>query len=216
MVRAHLKALGVEEVANVLTHGLGLVLSIAGFIFLVVLAFWNADVWHITSCIVYGLSLVTLYGASTAYHSAIAPHRKNFLRMMDHCGIYFLIAGSYTPFLLLVLRDGIGFGMLAVVWAIAIFGITMSLIFRERVKNLGIVLYLALGWLGVIAIQPMYAALGLTPMLLIGAGGISYTAGMIFFGWKRIRHHHAIFHIFVLVGSVLHYIAIAGYIVPRT
>jgi hemolysin III len=215
MVRAHLRELGVEEVANVLTHGLGLLMSIVGFVVLLILAFLNGDIWHITSCVVYGVSLVTLYAASTAYHSAISPKRKNFLRMMDHCGIYFLIAGSYTPFLLLVLRDGIGFKMMAVVSAIAIFGITMSLIFRERVKNLGIFLYLALGWLGLIAAPPMYAVLGLTPMLLILAGGLSYTAGMIFFGWKSIRHHHAIFHLFVLGGSVLHYIAIAGYIVPR-
>lgn len=207
--------LSVEEVANTITHGAGLVLSVIGFIVLLALAVLNGDVWHITSSIVYGASLVVLYAASTFYHSSTTPHRKSFFQLLDHCCIYVLIAGSYTPFLLVVVRTGFGMGMLAFVWAIALFGIVMKVMYRERLKALGIVLYLAMGWLALAVMQPMYEALGLTPMALIVAGGLSYTGGMIFFGWKSIRHHHAIFHVFVLVGSILHYIAIAGYIVPR-
>ena len=212
---SHFAELSVEELANVITHGAGLVLSVIGFIVLLALAVSNGDVWNITGTIVYGTSLVILYAASTLYHSAITPHRKSLLQMLDHCCIYLLIAGSYTPFLLIVLRDGIGPGMLAVVWAIALFGIVFKLIFRQRFKALGIVLYLAMGWLGLFLAGPMYSALGLTPLLFIMAGGLSYTAGMIFFGWKTIKHHHAIFHVFVLGGSILHYIVIAGYIVSR-
>lgn len=197
-----------------LTHGLGLVLSIIGFFVLALLAILNGDVWHIVGTAVYGTSLVVLYAASTFYHSTITPHRKSFLQLVDHCCIYLLIAGSYTPFLLIVVRGQFGFGMLAVVWTIAAFGILMKVLFRGRFKALGIVLYLAMGWLGVVVAPPMYLALGLTPLLLIMAGGLSYTAGMIFFGWKSIRHHHAIFHIFVLVGSILHYAVIAIYVVP--
>src|SRR5438067_672614 len=123
MVRAHLRQLGVEEVANTLTHGLGLILSIVGFVFLASLAVVNGDRWHVASSVVYGLSLIILYSASTFYHSTITPHRKSALQMVDHCCIYLLIAGSYTPFLLVVLRGEFGFGLLAIVWAIAVFGI---------------------------------------------------------------------------------------------
>jgi hemolysin III len=215
MVRAHFKAMGIEEVANTLTHGFGLVLSVIGFAFLAVLAVLHGDKWHIASVAVYGSSLVILYAASTFYHSTITPDRKSTLQLVDHCCIYLLIAGSYTPFLLIVLRTGIGFAMLALVWSIALFGIVMKIAFRQRFKALGIVLYLALGWLGLLTAQPMYAALGLFPLLLILAGDLSYTAGMIFFGWKRLRHHHAIFHVFVLAGSVFHYVTIAFYVLPQ-
>jgi hemolysin III len=207
--------LSVEELANTITHGAGLVLSIVGFAVLLLLAILNGDAWHITSSIVYGTSLVVLYAASTLYHSSTTPHRKSFLQLLDHCCIYVLIAGSYTPFLLVVVRNGFGMGMLAFVWAIAVFGIMMKVMYRDRLKALGIVLYLAMGWLALAVVQPMYSALGLTPMILIVAGGLSYTAGMIFFGWKSIKHHHAIFHVFVLGGSILHYIVIAAYIVGR-
>jgi hemolysin III len=207
-----LKLLSVEEVANSLTHGFGLILSIAGLVFLVVLAALKGDGWHLASSIVYGASLVILYAASTVYHTTVDPVRKKRLQVIDHCCIYLLIAGSYTPFALVVLRDGLGFGLLAIVWAAAFFGIAMKLIFRGRFSALGIVLYLIMGWIGVIAVQPLYLALGAGPLKLIVAGGISYTMGMIFFGWHGLRHHHAIFHVFVLAGSILHFFAVAFYV----
>lgn len=212
MITAHLKQLSVEEVANTLTHGAGLLLSIVGFAVLATLAIIYGDGWHIASSIVYGASLVILYAASTFYHSAVTPHRKSFLQLVDHCCIYLLIAGSYTPFLLMVMRDSFGLGLLALVWAIAAFGIAMKVIFRERFNAVGIAMYLIMGWLGVVAVQPLYFALGLMPLILVIAGGISYTLGMIFFGWKSLKHHHAIFHVFVLAGSIIHFIAIAGYV----
>lgn len=212
MISARLKSLSVEELANTLTHGFGLILSIAGFIVLTALALINGDVWHVASSIIYGSSLVILYAASTVYHTATDLVWKRRLQILDHCCIYLLIAGSYTPFILVLLRNELGAGILAIVWAAAIFGITMKLIFRSRFSAIGIALYLVMGWIGVIAVQPLYLALGAAPLVLIIAGGLSYTAGMIFFGWHGLRHHHAIFHVFVLAGSILHFIAVAFYV----
>jgi hemolysin III len=212
MIRARLQLLSVEEVANSLTHGFGLILSLAGFVFLVALALFKGDGWHLASSIIYGSSLVILYAASTIYHTATDPVMKKRLRILDHCCIYILIAGSYTPFILIALRDGFGFGLLAVVWTTAAVGIAIKIIFRERFSAVGIVLYLLMGWLGVVAAPPLYAALGTAPLALVAAGGLSYTAGMIFFGWHSIKHNHAIFHVFVLGGSILHFIAIARYV----
>lgn len=214
MIRAHFRELAIEEVANATTHGLGLLLSIIGFVVLAVLAFVNGDRWHIASSLVYGISLVTLYAASTAYHTAITAHRKSFLQLVDHCCIYLLIAGTYTPFLLVVLRGGFGFAMLATVWAMALLGIGLKVMYRGHLKAVGIAMYLLMGWIGIVAVQPLYVAMGLVPLLLVVSGGISYSLGMIFFGWHRIRHNHAIFHVFVLVGSILHYVAIVLYVVP--
>jgi hemolysin III len=212
MITAKLRSLSVEELANSLTHGFGLILSIAGLIFLTTLAVINGDGWHIASSVIYGSSLVILYAASTIYHTATDPKWKKRLQVLDHCCIYLLIAGSYTPFILIILRNQLGAGILTVVWATAAFGIAMKLIFRSRFSAIGIALYLVMGWIGVIAVQPLYLALGATPLALVIAGGLSYTAGMIFFGWHGLRHHHAIFHVFVLAGSILHFVAVAFYV----
>ena len=212
MIRTRLQLLSVEEVANSLTHGFGFILSLAGFVFLLVLALFKGDGWHLASSIIYGSSLVVLYAASTVYHTATDPVMKMRLQILDHCCIYLLIAGSYTPFILIELRDGFGFVLLAVVWTTAAVGIAMKIIFRARFKAVGIVLYLLMGWLGVVAAPPLYTALGMTPLALVAAGGLSYTAGMIFFGWHSIKHNHAIFHVFVLGGSILHFIAVARYV----
>jgi hemolysin III len=212
MMLTRLRSLSVEELANTLTHGFGLILSIAGFVFLTVMAVVKNDGWHIASSIIYGSSLVILYAASTIYHTATDLKWKKRLQVLDHCCIYLLIAGSYTPFILIILRNQLGAGILTVVWAAAIFGIAMKLIFRTRFSAIGIALYLIMGWIGVIAVQPLYLALGAAPMALVIAGGVSYTAGMIFFGWHGLRHHHAIFHLFVLGGSILHFVAVAFYV----
>lgn len=206
--------LSVEEIANSLTHGFGLVLSLAGFAFLVTLAALNGDRWHIASSIVYGASLVVLYAASTCYHGTTIPKLKQRLQVVDHCCIYLLIAGSYTPFALVVLGGAFGTGLLAFVWAFALFGIAMKLIFRGRYNAAGVVSYLAMGWVGIIAVQPLYLALGAVPLALILAGGLSYSLGVIFFGWHSIRHHHAIWHVFVLGGSIFHFLAVAIYVIP--
>jgi hemolysin III len=214
MVKARLKELTIEEFANTITHGFGLVLSIAAFVFLVVLACVKGDFWHITSSVLYGLSLVVLYAASTFYHSAVSPEQKRRLQIVDHCCIYVLIAGSYTPFTLIVLRDGIGQNLFIFVWAFAIFGIVSKLFFGKRFPIISVMSYLVMGWIGLVAVEPLFAALGFAPIALVVAGGLAYTVGVIFFAWKSIKHHHAIWHIFVLMGSIFHFLAIAIYVIP--
>jgi hemolysin III len=214
MVKRRLEKLSVEEAANSLTHGFGLVLSLIGFVILVTLASLNGSIWHVASAVVYGLSLIVLYAASTFYHSAITPRAKANLQLVDHCCIYLLIAGSYTPFALIVLRDGIGFGLLAFAWIFAAVGIITKVVFEIRSGFISATIYLIMGWVGIIAMEPLYTAVGIVPLILAALGGLSYTLGIIFFGWKRIKHHHAIWHLFVLGGSVCHFIAIAGYVIP--
>ena len=214
MVAARFRELSIEEVANTLTHGFGLILSLAGFVFLTAMTAMKGDGWHVACALIYSLSLVTLYGASTLYHYAISETAKKKLQLIDHCCIYLLIAGSYTPFTMIVLRDGIGPYLFIFAWVAAAIGIMMKIFFVIRSGPLSAVTYLLMGWIGVIAVQPLYNAIGLIPIALIVAGGVSYSIGTIFFGWHSIKHHHAIWHMFVLGGSVLHFFAIAFYIVP--
>jgi hemolysin III len=214
MVKARLKELTVEEFANTLTHGFGLLLSVAGFIFLVAFAGIKGDFWYILSAVLYGLSLVILYAASTVYHSAVSPEQKRRLQIVDHCCIYILIAGSYTPFTLIVLREGIGQNLFIFVWAFALLGIASKLIFGKRFPVLSVASYVVMGWIGIIAVKPLFAALGLEAVALVVAGGIAYSIGVVFFAWESIRHHHAIWHVFVLLGSIFHFLAIAIYVIP--
>ena len=214
MLKTKLERLSVEEIANTVTHGFGLFLSIVGFVFLVVMASVRGDAWHIASSIVYGLSLVVLYAASTFYHGATSPGLKQVLQIVDHCCIYLLIAGSYTPFTLIVLRGNLGYGLFFFAWAFAFAGILLKVLFGKRFPAVSVISYLLMGWIGVFAVQPLLAALGFVPIILVVAGGMSYSLGVIFFAWKRIQHHHAIWHVFVLAGSIFHYLAIAIYVVP--
>lgn len=209
-----LKQLSAEEFANTITHGFGLVLSIVGFAVLLVLAGLRGDTISIVGCAIYGLSLVILYAASTMYHSAIAPELKEILRVLDHCGIYLLIAGSYTPFGLIVLDGPLGQRLLIAIWGFAIIGILLKLFLRDRFIALSVVSYVVMGWLGVFAIQPLFEAIGIMPILLVVAGGAAYSLGVIFFAWRRLPHNHAIFHVFVLAGSILHYAAVVLYVIP--
>lgn len=211
-----LKESPIEEVANTITHGFGLLLSVVGFAFLVVMASLHGDFWHVASSLVYGLSLVTLYAASTFYHGATEPKFKKTLQIIDHCCIYLLIAGTYTPFTLVVLRGGLGESLFAFVWLFAIVCILLKIFFGNRFIVVFVLSYLVMGWIGIVAIQPLFAALGFAPIALVIAGGLAYTLGVIFFGWKRFRHHHAIWHIFVLLGSIFHFLAIAIYVIPYT
>lgn len=215
MLRAKLHYLSVEEFANTITHGFGLVLSIAGFFTLVVLASFRGNPVLIAGVVVYGLSLVVLYAASTIYHSTNSSKLKKHLQIVDHCCIYFLIAGSYTPFGLVIAGDSFGRGLLAAIWGFAIVGILVKLLIGARFPAINVISYLVMGWLGIFAVQPLFNVLGIMPVILAFAGGIAYTLGVIFFPWKSIRHHHAIFHVFVLIGSIIHYAAVVLYVVPH-
>ena len=214
MLRNHLKSLTIEELANTLTHGFGLVLSLFGFVLLVYLASIYGDFWHIFSCLIYGLSLVALYTASTLYHGAISPKAKERLQLIDHCGIYLLIAGTYTPFTLIVLRGNFGSGLFAFVWIFALIGIGLKIFLHQRIPAASVISYLVMGWIGIIAVQPVYQILGPAPLILVIAGGLAYTLGVIFFSWSTLKHHHAVWHLFVLAGSIFHFLAISIYVVP--
>jgi hemolysin III len=214
MIKRKLNELSVEEFANTLTHGAGLVLSVFGFFVLAILAGLGGDPWYIFGSVVYGASLVILYAASTLYHGATSPKLKKRLQIVDHCCIYLLIAGSYTPFGLVILGGQLGQILLAGIWAFAVVGIILKLIFGDRYPALSVTSYVIMGWLGVFAVQPLFNALGMMPVALAIAGGIAYSLGVVFFPWKSIRHHHAIFHVFVLAGSIFHYAAVLLYVVP--
>lgn len=212
--RTILKELSVEEFANTVTHGFGLALSIAGFVALLILAGLRGHPLVIAGCVIYGLSLIILYAASTIYHGATSLNLKHKLRLVDHCCIYLLIAGSYTPFGIIILDGTRGQGLLALIWTFAVGGIVAKLLLQHRFPAVSVGSYVVMGWLGVFAVQPMLDTLGTKAVMLAVAGGLSYTIGVVFFAWPRIRHHHAIFHVFVLAGSIFHYAAVVLYVVP--
>ncbi len=197
-----------EEIANSLTHGLGILLSIAGLIVMILMAAHRGDMWQIVSFSIFGSSLIVLYLASTLYHSIAQPAAKRFLKVFDHSAIYVLIAGSYTPFVLVTLRGPWGWSIFGVVWGLAIAGILMKCLFIGRFHNASVILYLLMGWLCVVASKPMLAGLSRLSILLLVFGGLSYTLGVVFYKWHKLPYNHAIWHLFVLGGSAFHYFSI--------
>jgi len=201
-----------EELANATTHGVGLVLSVIGWIGLLVLAGLTGDGWDLAASAVFGGSLVFLYASSTAYHSVRTARLKRRMRVLDHVAIFLLIAGTYTPFTTLLMRDGWGWTLLAGVWGLALAGLLFKLFSKHRYHPAATSLYLLMGWLGVLFVDPVSAALPIGGLLLVGAGGLAYTVGVVFYGWHSLRYSHAIWHVFVLVGSLCHYFAVALYV----
>ena len=197
-----------EEIANSVTHGVGLVLSIAGFAVLLALAVLRGTAWDIVACSVYGVSLVCLYAASTLYHVALSPRWKRGLKVLDHSAIYLLIAGTYTPFLLLNLRGAWGWSLFGVIWGLAFAGILFKLWFVNHFAHVSTGVYVAMGWLVVIAAKPVLAHVPLATLAWLVAGGVLYSLGVVFYAWKRLPYSHAVWHLFVLGGSVCHYFAV--------
>ena len=204
-----------EEIANSITHGVGLLLATAGMVVLVVLAALKGDAWHIVSCSVYGSTLVFMYAASTVYHSVQHPRWKHALRIIDHSAIYLLIAGTYTPFTLVNMRGGWGWSLFGVAWGLCLFGIVWKALFIRRFQIIGVLTYVAMGWMVIVATKPLFERVPAGGIALLLAGGVAYTAGLFFFAHKRIPHHHAIWHVFVMIGSVCHYVAVLLYVLPR-
>ncbi len=203
-----------EEIANVTTHMVGAALGIAGLSVLVVGASRHGDIWRIVSFSIYGLTLVLLYLASAFYHGARSPRVKQLLRLFDHAAIYLLIAGTYTPFTLVSLRGPLGWTIFCLIWALAIAGVILKVFHFERVHFLSTALYLVMGWLVVIAVRPVIDAVSLRGLLWLGAGGLAYTFGVIFYVWHRLPYAHTVWHLFVLAGSVFHFFAICFYGLP--
>jgi hemolysin III len=168
----------------------------------------NGDAWSITAMAIFGATLILLYGASTLYHAIPVPTWKPLLRKLDHASIFLLIAGTYTPFTLVNLRGPWGWSLFGVVWGVALAGVVLKFFFAGRFRLVSTAAYVLLGWLVVIAVKPMLASVPPTALWLLLAGGLSYTGGAVFYLWRRLPYHHAIWHVFVLGGSVCHYLAV--------
>lgn len=203
-----------EEIANSIIHGIGILLAIGGLGVLTTYASIFGDVWHVTSCSIFGATLVILYTSSTLYHSIQIPKAKDILRIIDHSAIFLLIAGTYTPFLLVNLRGPWGWSLFGVIWGIAIFGIAFQAFLINKWKLLSVALYVAMGWAIITVIKPLIASLEMGGLVLLVLGGLIYTLGLIFYSWENMPYNHAIWHVFVLVGSTLHYFAVLFYVVP--
>ncbi len=203
-----------EEMANTITHAVGIVLSLAALVILVFYASSQGDKWKIVSFSIYGTSLLVLYTASTLYHSFTAPKIKAYLKIFDHSAIYLLIAGTYTPFMLVLLRESIGWTVFAVIWFLAFLGVCFKLFFAHRFKILSTVIYLLMGWLIVFAFKPMLQYVPEGGLYWLLAGGLSYSLGVIFYLWKKMPYNHAVWHLFVLGGSICHFFAVLLYVLP--
>ncbi len=204
-----------EEMANAISHGLGILLGVIALVLLVVKSLnAGSDTLTLVSMSLYGASIIVLFTASTLYHSIAYPAAKRWLKTLDHCAIYLLIAGSYTPFMLVTLRTPLAIGLMAVIWAIALFGIIMKLFFVYRFKKLSLVTYLAMGWLSLIVIYQLAVNLELGGLILLAVGGVIYSLGVIFYVWHKLPYNHAIWHLFVLAGCACHFLAIYLYVEP--
>lgn len=203
-----------EEIANAITHGLGVLASIAGGAVLITLAALSGDVWQVISASVFCASLILLYSASTLYHSVRHEIVRNRLQVFDHCAIFVLIAGTYTPFTLVSLRGSWGWWLFGVVWGLALAGVIFKLFCTGRYRRLSTLMYISMGWLALVATGPMLRALPLSTIAWLLAGGVIYTAGTFFYHSRRIPYAHTIWHFFVLGGSVCHFIAVLSQVVP--
>jgi hemolysin III len=204
-----------EELANSLIHGFGILLSMAGLVALVSAAAVKGGMREIASCAIYGATLVMLYTTSTLYHSVKRVEAKRVLRTLDHLAIFLLIAGTYTPFVLIALHGVWGWALFAIVWTLAAIGATFELTSLRRFRGAMVALYIAMGWVGLIAIKPLLAALPAAGLWLLFGGGVSYTFGVLFYRWHSLRYHHAVWHLFVLGGSVQQFFAVLWYVLPQ-
>jgi len=203
-----------EEIAHAVSHGIGALLSIAGLAVLLTFSAMYGDAWHIVSSSIYGFTLIVLYSASTLYHAIPVPDIKRVLQKIDHAAIYLLIAGTYTPFTLINLRGPWGWSLFGIVWGVAIFGIIVELVLPRRLEWLSLSLYLGMGWAVIVAIVPMIENVETGGLVLLLLGGLSYSLGVIFYVRDHMRYHHAIWHLFVLAGSTLHFFAVLFYVIP--
>ena len=204
-----------EEIANAVTHGVGALLSIAGLAVLVSYAALYGDAWHVVSSSIFGATLVLLYAASTVYHSVWHLQTKKILQRLDHSAIFLLIAGTYTPFALVNMRGPWGWTLFGAVWFLALLGIALQLFPRRRNERLSHILYQGMGWIAVAAIKPFVAGVETGGLILLLIGGLFYSLGVIFYVWRQLSYHHAIWHGFVLAGSTFHFFAVLFYVVPE-
>jgi hemolysin III len=205
-----------SELANTITHAVGVALALAGLAVLVTIASLHGNARQVVSYSIYGVTLVLLYAASTAYHGIRLSRARRLLRTLDHAAIYLLIAGTYTPFSLISLRGAWGWSLLGVIWALAAIGVVFKIFFIGRFSRTSTLVYLSMGWLALIAARQLFANLPAQGLVLLFAGGLCYTVGILFFAFdRRLRFNHAIWHVFVLAGSVCHFFAVLVSTMPR-
>jgi len=202
-----------EEIGNASTHALGALLSIVAITLLIVAAAKETDSLKLIASVVFGFTLFLMYLSSTLYHSITDPQLKHIFRIVDHASIYLLIAGSYTPFMLVTLRGPWGWTLFTIIWALAFAGVVFKMFFVHRFELLSTVIYLVMGWLAVVAIKPIYQHLPLGGIECLVAGGLCYTVGVIFYVWERLKFSHVLWHLFVLAGSIFHFFAVLFYVV---
>jgi hemolysin III len=203
-----------EEKTNIISHAIGLVLSIVALVLMLVRASLYGNAWHVVSVSIFGASLILLYAASTFYHSAKDPKIRGRLRVFDHATIYVLIAGTYTPFTLVTLHGPVGWTVFGVSWAMAVSGVILKLFYTGRYNVLSTLMYVFMGWIIMFAIKPLVNSLPSEGLYWLIAGGVAYTTGAILYSIKQIKFNHAIFHMFVLLGSFCHVIAVYFYVLP--
>ena len=201
-----------EELANALTHGLAAAAALAAGAVLITLAAIHGDGWELASAIVFSVAMLLLYTASTLYHAIQHPVAKGRLKVFDHCAIYLLIAGTYTPFTLIGLRGPWGWGLFSAIWTLAIAGVVFKLFYTGRFKKLSTVIYIAMGWLVLVAIKPMWHSLDGWTLGWLFAGGAFYTLGTLFYHRESLPYSHAIWHLFVILGSVCHFVSVTAQI----
>jgi hemolysin III len=197
-----------EEIFNSITHGIGILLSVAALVILVVFAAMHGDAWHVVSFAIFGVSLVLLYTSSTLYHGITNEKAKNVFARLDHASIFILIAGTYTPILLTTLRGVTGWVLFGIIWGAAITGVVIRSIYLHKYRKLMVVVYLIMGWMFVFALKSVITHLPAVSLIFLLAGGITYSMGVIFYAWRGLRFGHGIWHLFVLGGSILHFFAI--------
>jgi len=197
-----------DIIANSVTHGIGFGLSVAGLVILIVRAVRSGTGWHLAGFLVFGISLIMLYLASTLYHSFARLSVKSFFQRLDHSAIYFLIAGTYTPFLFTSLRNGWGWSIFGIIWGLALVGLVLKLGFKTRFGKPSVWLYLAMGWAGVIVFWQGMQQMRILSIVFLLLGGLAYSLGVIFYRWRSLRFSHAIWHLFVLAGSIFHYFSV--------
>ncbi len=210
----HMEYSVLEEIIHAITHGVGVILSIAGLSWMLYVSISAADPWRIVASSIYGATLITLFLASTVYHSMYASRHREIFKLLDHCAIYLLIAGTYTPFLLVAMRSDTGWWLFGTIWALATAGIIKKLWFRHRFPKIALASYLVMGWLVVIAAPQVANAIGPNGMAWLVAGGISYSVGAVFYALDRLPFNHAVWHIFVLAGGVCHFLSVVWHVLP--
>ena len=205
-----------EERVHVLTHAAGIILSIAGLSWMLYTSIGLDDPWRIVASVVYGISLIALFSASTIYHYLYDSPRRHLYKLLDHCAIYLLIAGTYTPFILISMRSSVGWWLFAAIWTLATAGIIKKIWIRHRYPRFSLFSYLAMGWLCLLVGPELVKSISKEGVAWLAAGGLAYSAGTVFYMRKKLLYHHAIWHVFVLIGAGCHVLAVAVYVLPAS